>query len=162
MERIVSIHVSFWLYFQGELSANSLKTLQFHEFPPTFFWRFQKYIVCTFRKKATFLKEYDRQHCKASRFLAPFFQQNCIIKYWKIYDLLRNIRYDFHSCFFWLTGFKEKYRLSEDDRKRCKATLERLRYELNTDEVVAGDCDCNVVSQAVRDLDLAQGSYNTH
>ena len=68
----------------------------------------------------------------------------------------------FHSCFFWLTGFKEKYRLSEDDRKRCKATLERLRYELNTDEVVAGDCDCNVVSQAVRDLDLAQGSYNTH
>ena len=69
---------------------------------------------------------------------------------------------NFHSCFFWLTGFKEKYRLSEDDRKRCKATLERLRYELNTDEVVAGDCDCNVVSQAVRDLDLAQGSYNTH
>ena len=80
----------------------------------------------------------------------------------KINHLSRKIRYDFHSCFFWLTGFKEKYRLSEDDRKRCKATLERLRYELNTDEVVAGDCDCNVVSQAVRDLDLAQGSYNTH
>jgi len=55
-----------------------------------------------------------------------------------------------------ISGFKEKYRLSEDDRKRCKATLERLRYELNTEEVVAGDCDCNVVSQAVRDLDLAQ------
>ena len=57
---------------------------------------------------------------------------------------------------FLATGLKEKYRLSEDDRKRCKATLERLRYELNTEEVVPG-CDCNVVSQAVRDLDLAQG-----
>ena len=78
------------------------------------------------------------------------------------FEVPRQIVLDFHSCFFWLTGFKEKYRLSEDDRKRCKATLERLRYELNTDEVVAGDCDCNVVSQAVRDLDLAQGSYNTH
>ena len=33
------------------------------------------------------------------------------------------------------TGLKEKYRLSEDDRKRCKATLERLRYELNTEDV---------------------------
>ena len=61
--------------------------------------------------------------------------------------------------FLLATGLKEKYRLSEDDRKRCKATLERLRYELNTDEVGAVDteCDCNVVSQAVRDLDLAQG-----
>ena len=78
------------------------------------------------------------------------------------FEFLRPFVLNFHSCFFWLTGFKEKYRLSEDDRKRCKATLERLRYELNTDEVVAGDCDCNVVSQAVRDLDLAQGSYNTH
>lgn len=42
---------------------------------------------------------------------------------------------------------KDKYRQSEEDRKRCKATLERLRYELNTEQ-----CDCN----NERDLDLAQ------
>ena len=57
---------------------------------------------------------------------------------------------------------KEKYRHSEDDRKRSKATLERLRYELNT------GCDCSgpanhlieepsvLPDNSGRDLDLAQ------
>ena len=47
---------------------------------------------------------------------------------------------------------KDKYRHSEEDRKRSKATLERLRYELNT-------CDCaghEVSTDSNRDLDLAQ------
>ena len=48
---------------------------------------------------------------------------------------------------------KDKYKQSEEDRKRCKATLERLRYELNSE-----DCDCgtSASTNSTRNLDLAQ------
>ena len=49
---------------------------------------------------------------------------------------------------------KEKYRHSEEDRKRSKATLERLRYELNTCDCTGGHLEEN--SNNGRDLDLAQ------
>ena len=51
MERIVFIIVSFGYRFQGEISANSMKRLQFHEFFTTFFYLihiFEKFLILVF------------------------------------------------------------------------------------------------------------------